>query len=559
MQYVTPASARYTSSTSSTSASSSQLGLGYGSGTRGRGGGYYGPIHDPFSFRDGSNDPVQAAETVYTPRRAEALLTQEMLQLSFTDRNDVQEEIHGVKCLAPEETHDLLRDSLARLNVEIELLPLQEKSAYVRVRTQQEFARTQQQPVPPSYIDTLEFRLRFLRCELFLPKKAAIRMMGFLNVAYDLFGDCAMYRPVRLQDFTPQEKRDCQKARIQLLPQRACGTGRHIICLILDDASVQISMATRHKILLVLTWTIGLDRDTQRHGFIMVFWFAPLSVPAFVNRVFLTRYQNKVRYDHIAVRISTMHICSLESHPFSHVFRSLLAIKGGTYIRTRLKMHTGTAIELLYTLQGYGIPSNHIPLTYTGNVKNAYWKAWMRQRLLIEQNPHDRTNLRLVDVPYLSDILFHRGNRYAAHLGNVKLRERIETKVMEQYVFERKNTTSGRNDTTTANVSTTDPVFLPYRTKSLIRAIIEELQHQSSGTTPVRFLSWVKKGKDDYGRWEQLDSTNDHDKKLIITKAEWLFRECRKSYRKKTTNDWTATGPPRPRRRRRNTGPGRSK
>ena len=431
-------------------------------------------------------------------------------------------------------------------------------------------------------------------------------MMGFLNVAYDLFGDCAMYRPVRLQDFTPQEKRDCQKARIQLLPQRACGTGRHIICLILDDASVQISMATRHKILLVLTWTIGLDRDTQRNGFIMVFWFAPLSVPAFVNRVFLTRYKNKVRYDHIAVRISTMHICSLES-PFSHVFRSLLAIKGGTYIRTRLKMHTGTAIELLYTLQGYGtfavvlypvlfslnpqrlystlfppfkvyvcvvyaslilrfsfqtficilvsnlincvttnkhqhqhqqpqtigIPSNHIPLTYTGNVKNAYWKAWMRQRLLIEQNPHDRTNLRLVDVPYLSDILFHRGNRYAAHLGNVKLRERIETKVMEQYVFERKNTTSGRNDTTTANVSTTDPVLLPYRTKSLILAIIEELQHQPSGTTPVRFLSWVKKGKDDYGRWEQLDSTNEHDKKLIITKAEWLFRECRKSYRNK--------------------------
>lgn len=178
-------------------------------------------------------------------------------------------------------------------------------------------------------------------------------MMGFLNVAYDLFGDCAMYRPVRLQDFTPHEKRECQKARIQLLPQRACGTGRHIICLILDDASVQISMATRHKILLVLTWTIGLDRDTQRNGFIMVFWFAQLSVPAFVNRLFLTRYKNKVRYDHVAVRISTMHICCL-GDPFSHVFRSLLAIKGGTYIRTRLKMHTGTALELLYTLQGYG-------------------------------------------------------------------------------------------------------------------------------------------------------------------------------------------------------------
>ena len=86
MQYVTPTSAR--------TSSSSQLGLGYGSGT-GSGGGYYGPIHDPFSFRDNSNDPVQAAETVYTPLRAEAMLTQEMLQLSFTDRNDVQEEIHG--------------------------------------------------------------------------------------------------------------------------------------------------------------------------------------------------------------------------------------------------------------------------------------------------------------------------------------------------------------------------------------------------------------------------------------------------------------------------------
>ena len=148
------------------------------------------------------------------------LLSKELLELSLKDRNAIQEEIHGVRCLAPEETPELLRFSLQRLAlvlVDDEILPPHKKQAYLR-----------SQELPHTYINGNDFRLRFLRLALFDVVQAAKRIVLFLEVGFLLFGDLLLQRPVRLSDFNKKELQYIRNGHIQFLPFRD-RSGRRIV------------------------------------------------------------------------------------------------------------------------------------------------------------------------------------------------------------------------------------------------------------------------------------------------------------------------------------------
>ena len=49
------------------------------------------------------------------PEQVEELLSNELYNLSLQQRNNYQDEIHGVRCIAPEETPELLQQSLLQM------------------------------------------------------------------------------------------------------------------------------------------------------------------------------------------------------------------------------------------------------------------------------------------------------------------------------------------------------------------------------------------------------------------------------------------------------------
>ena len=167
------------------------------------------------------------------PNAIDKLLTQEMMNLSLNDRNNIQEEIHGVKCLAIEETPGLVEAALRELAYTIdEQTPNNKKKAYL----QSQNLKTIENPMLPNrhalpcatYVNDTDFRLRFLRCELFDVHKAAQRMLGFLDIALELFGEDALRRPIRLSDFSKEEIRYMKKGHFQILPNRD-RSGRRIL------------------------------------------------------------------------------------------------------------------------------------------------------------------------------------------------------------------------------------------------------------------------------------------------------------------------------------------
>jgi hypothetical protein len=157
----------------------------------------------------------------------EKLLANEFSNCTIKDRTEIQEEIHGVHCMAPDETPELLERSLKELSMELDnddRIPVHEKHAYILSRQLQKEHEQKQ-----SYVNSIEFHLMYLRCELFDVKKAAKRLVQALDFMLEYFGQYALERKMKLSDFTKKELNVMKKGYIQLLPSRDRGGRRNLV------------------------------------------------------------------------------------------------------------------------------------------------------------------------------------------------------------------------------------------------------------------------------------------------------------------------------------------
>ncbi len=92
----------------------------------------------------------------------------------------------------------------------------------------------------------------------------------------------------------------------------------------------------------------------------------------------------------------------------------------------------GENIERLYSIKGYGVPVELIPLTDTGNIKTAYLKQWMKLRKVVEtmqMTAEGRQNaVSIIECPGSNDVVFRSGTSMSYHPGNVRFRCLVESK-----------------------------------------------------------------------------------------------------------------------------------
>ena len=166
---------------------------------------------------------------------ADSLFAKALTNLSFNDRTAIEDEIHGVSCMAIEETPDLLEHSL--IDFELELHKISPKPAYDKAQelllasTTSSSHLTSVQKSSLSrccYINKKTFRLRFLRCELFNVRKAAERFIRYLDFVAKVYGDYALQRPIRMSDFSSEEMLFLREGKTQILPY-IDRSGRRII------------------------------------------------------------------------------------------------------------------------------------------------------------------------------------------------------------------------------------------------------------------------------------------------------------------------------------------
>jgi len=220
--------------------------------------------------RRSSGQPLPLPPEEFSP---EEVLAEELRKLTFTERAEIEEEVHGVRCGAAEETPELIQRSLREFDTILNSRKESEPDNHLLrnvVRTSLLDETEAKAAASKCYLNDPDVRLRFLRCETFLVREAVQRFIKFLEFSRELFGDYIADRPMRLSDFTREEAKILQNSRTQPLPFRD-RSGRRVFVSV-GGCNFDLSLQLRYKIMMYMHWVVSEDIETQRKGYVAVVW-----------------------------------------------------------------------------------------------------------------------------------------------------------------------------------------------------------------------------------------------------------------------------------------------
>jgi len=361
----------------------------------------------------------------------DTFLANELLKLSFKDRQAIEEEIHGVRCGAAEETPELLDRSLRDFDLQLNARKIGHRVLRNVIYTTR--AQAIQQPQSICYLNDQDVRLRFLRAECFDVPKAVQRLIDYLEFTCEIFGSHIADRPVSIADFkTHEEVTALRNSRGQYLPFRD-RSGRRVLVGV-GSCNFHLPEILLFKILMLLHWEASADLETQRKGVVVVtFPFDEGDDFSWESRI-RPRMKSRLRAYHkrqnksLPVRITSLQQYYRDT-PFFRALQALYVFGLDSHHRSIYKAHFGGETELRYKLATYGIPADLLQISSTGTVKFHNHTAWLSllHAKLDQQESGKPATEEIVDCPRSYDVIFRKGPTFRNNPGNMFYRELIET------------------------------------------------------------------------------------------------------------------------------------
>ena len=140
------------------------------------------------------------------PDDVDAILTEELNQMTFQEREKIYDELHGVDNVL-QETEQLVATALKEMDLALQRIP--NKFIYEKARR-----------INAHYVEDPSFRLMFLRSDYFNPEQAARRLLKFLENKVKFFGDETLARPIYLSDLNNDDIEFLKSGIVQLVPAR---------------------------------------------------------------------------------------------------------------------------------------------------------------------------------------------------------------------------------------------------------------------------------------------------------------------------------------------------
>ncbi|KAL3910235.1 MAG: hypothetical protein SGILL_007772 [Bacillariaceae sp.] len=388
------------------------------------------------SIGDGDGRKEVAAPSQVNAKDVEAMLVDELNQLSVKDRENAWEEIHGVHASEMFKQDAIkLPAALAQMQSEIDRLMLQPENS----NFPEAAAYRQALELNSRYILNATFRAKFIRADRYDAAKAAVRMIKFLNFGLETFGTMALMRPIQISDLNENAIAIIREGTGFTLPIRD-PVGRlisHPLTHVPPALHFFNKQAQKHFYGHQRT---SDDVHTQILGMVAI---------KFVHRSSSKYADDKVVYQQIQkafqlspVRMSAMHLC----HPdtiFGHALKASCVLIGSVQDRVRVRFHVGSITECVYALKSFGIPTKFFPLDLKRRARD-YQKETQKcldQQIAIDQiiegrqRLHDQGKLDgpypffamdLILIPRWEDCLFGKGMPVMNHQGNVSMRKLLE-------------------------------------------------------------------------------------------------------------------------------------
>jgi hypothetical protein len=152
------------------------------------------------------SDDRNMVDQIVDPKQVESLLTQELNQMSLKERELAYEEVHSVDKVIDEPT-EFVTQRLEALERALRMIPT--KPAY-----------DQAEQISKLYVTNKKLRLQFLRAEYFDARKAAHRLVSFMEGKLQFFGPEVLARSIYLSDLHDDDFESLKSGFDQLLPSR---------------------------------------------------------------------------------------------------------------------------------------------------------------------------------------------------------------------------------------------------------------------------------------------------------------------------------------------------
>eukprot|EP00529_Nitzschia_sp_RCC80_P018858 CAMPEP_0113468778 /NCGR_PEP_ID=MMETSP0014_2-20120614/15539_1 /TAXON_ID=2857 /ORGANISM="Nitzschia sp." /LENGTH=515 /DNA_ID=CAMNT_0000361195 /DNA_START=365 /DNA_END=1912 /DNA_ORIENTATION=- /assembly_acc=CAM_ASM_000159 len=417
-----------------------------------------------------ANIPPMPPPPGQTPNQndTDALFADELNKLSLKERDEVLYDVHGVADVV-EETPDMIENAVQQMAYVLQQIPVEEKHAYGIALSQDS-----------NYVTDRKLWTMFLRADHFRPQQAAVRLVAFFQMKYELFPIEALARDVKLSDLDDDDLRTLESGYAQIGNQRD-RAGRAIFLLMPTIKKNKTYENKLRAIYLVLMFAMR-DEETQKRGVVGI----PYNVGRDHTKDREAVWKAAKLVSILPVRFTGIHYCFSDEKV--QLLFSLAMFVFNKNARIRCRLHMGTHMECIYKLMTFGIPGDVIPVAHSGVKKleaHIEFMQMMRKAEALPPNGHDNVNHIILPGKY--DVLLGRGKPLQKHTGNLNYHCVVEC-YHEDY--ER---------------------ALKLEKTKLAAKIVEQIHNQGG-----RFLK-----QDDFGSWVEIDE------EAARTKISHTFRNHR--------------------------------
>ena len=260
------------------------------------------------------------------------------------------------------------QEQLISLEIELAKIPASKKAAYSQATMR-----------CPDEVSDVK-RLAFVEHEEGDVSKAALRLIKYWNFRLELFGDDRCYLPMTLLGAMQDEMMNIAERLVWQLLTNTDAAGRGILhCTVSNRNLSQYTMKEEFRAFFYFAHCLMEDDRIRRKGFVQM-----VDGRHIVRQHFTRKFPRYIEMfdESFPIQMRAVHIC-YPSNVLFYIIHPVLHRLAPKNVRLRVKMHHGSASEVLQSLSGYSLPPERIHADLGGEVSTDM-NQFLMNRMKIE-------------------------------------------------------------------------------------------------------------------------------------------------------------------------------
>jgi hypothetical protein len=311
---------------------------------------------------------MMQAFSISAPQLSEEEQQREKEALTLEEKLEIENDMNASARFM--ETPEMTTKGLMEFRQELDLIPNDKKSAYLQAMKR-----------VPALVETETSPIKFLRCERFDAKTAALRCVQNWEIRLGLFGEKA-FEPMTLEGALSNDEQVLNTGFFQCL-RNDIPDKRAI--LIKDRPKLSTASVYDRESAIRVMWYMfhvaSLNPFTQRNGAVLVYDAQQYGLEHFDRK--LSRKMWQLLDQGTPFHLSAIHFCTAMSRStYSIIIPAVLALMGK---RNRLRMIHHGGPSHVEELMASGLTKDCISCELGGDVTMEMYKSWIQKRREIEQ------------------------------------------------------------------------------------------------------------------------------------------------------------------------------